>query len=169
MNIKTKFNIGDTVYVIHKDTELIEIECDLCNGNGFVHIKENDDEIKCPNCYGTGKAHISTPMYHKDAYKVSLIFACINKDEKSISYDLVSEKDDLDRLCVDQSFLFTEKEADTILKGTPDDSIVAPKESNQFIYLSDAAVSTQANSGLTTVTQADVTTEHTNDKRKPLF
>lgn len=47
MEIKTKFNLGDTVYTIASYSQKVNTKCPICDGKGFVEIKDND--FVCPN------------------------------------------------------------------------------------------------------------------------
>ena len=51
MEIKTKFNVGDVIWIIKQDNKYIK--CPNCKGKS----KELVDNIEyfCPNCYGNGK------------------------------------------------------------------------------------------------------------------
>lgn len=51
MEIKTKYNEGDLLYIIEK--EKYETKCIYCNGLGVVKIKGKN--FDCPNCNGKGK------------------------------------------------------------------------------------------------------------------
>lgn len=52
MEIKTKFNIGDTVAVIECCSEQIFVKCVTCDGTSKVNLK--DKNFDCPDCYGHG-------------------------------------------------------------------------------------------------------------------
>lgn len=54
MIFETKFNIGDTVYIIEKS--IIFETCVLCGGKGEIEtpIAGEQYEIRCPKCNGTG-------------------------------------------------------------------------------------------------------------------
>lgn len=60
MNINTKFDIGQQVYIINKG-EIINKNCPICKGNGIVKAKllESEEvvECKCLKCNGTGNSH----------------------------------------------------------------------------------------------------------------
>ena len=60
MNINTKFDIGQKVYIINKET-IVNKNCPVCKGNGKVKAKLlNNEEIiecKCLKCNGTGNVH----------------------------------------------------------------------------------------------------------------
>ena len=51
MNLKTKFNIGDDVYLIRYIYEESETSCSVCNGTGIVHIKEKGFLMRCSILY----------------------------------------------------------------------------------------------------------------------
>jgi hypothetical protein len=50
MQIETKFNIGDEIFVIDHHRKSIFINCEICNGIGIVKIKNK--EYECPECKG---------------------------------------------------------------------------------------------------------------------
>lgn len=53
MEIKTKLNIGDKMYFIHK-IEGVEINsCISCNGTGKITLASGKT-FNCPECYGEG-------------------------------------------------------------------------------------------------------------------
>ena len=54
MEIKTKFNLDDTVYpIVRHGYDGVKM-CETCNGTGIVKINNKDKEITCPDCYGRG-------------------------------------------------------------------------------------------------------------------
>lgn len=55
MEIKTKFNLNDTVYPIIRHVYNIVKECETCSGLGTVKINNTDKKITCPDCYGRGE------------------------------------------------------------------------------------------------------------------
>ena len=60
MNINTKFDIGQKVYIIDKGM-IINKNCPVCKGTGKVKAKllESEEiiECKCSKCNGTGNVH----------------------------------------------------------------------------------------------------------------
>ena len=60
MNINTKFDIGQQVYIINKET-IVNKNCPTCKGTGKVKAKllESEEiiECKCSKCNGTGNVH----------------------------------------------------------------------------------------------------------------
>ena len=60
MNINTKFDIGQKVYIIDKGM-IINKNCPVCKGTGKVKAKllESEEivECKCLKCNGTGNVH----------------------------------------------------------------------------------------------------------------
>ena len=58
MNITTKFDLGQTVvFIWHEPTERI-VNCDVCDGTGWIHVKGT--RYLCPECNGrrTTREHI---------------------------------------------------------------------------------------------------------------
>lgn len=60
MNINTKFDIGQQVYIIKKGV-IVNKNCPICKGTGTVKAKLLDSEeiieCKCLKCNGTGNVH----------------------------------------------------------------------------------------------------------------
>ena len=54
MEIKTKFNIGDTVYPIFESMEHVFKTCETCGGGSMVQINNTDRFINCPDCDSGG-------------------------------------------------------------------------------------------------------------------
>lgn len=54
MEIKTKFNLNDTVYPIVRHGYNGVKKCETCSGLGTVKINNTEKEITCPDCYGRG-------------------------------------------------------------------------------------------------------------------
>lgn len=55
MEIKTKYDVGQSVYIVNKHTKVLEQSesCDLCFGDG--KIKYGSYSLQCPKCNGKGK------------------------------------------------------------------------------------------------------------------
>ena len=54
MNIKTKFNLGDTVYPVRLQCKDIKKQCPLCKGVGKVRVVGSKLNVICPHpqCFG---------------------------------------------------------------------------------------------------------------------
>lgn len=50
MNIETKFNVGDVVYVCKNNSTYEKEPCKICDGIGNVTLKEKS--FCCPECKG---------------------------------------------------------------------------------------------------------------------
>ena len=59
INMETKFNIGQEVYVIQKARA--KEPCAACNGQGHIKIEGND--FSCTSCFGTGRLHGKRKIY----------------------------------------------------------------------------------------------------------
>lgn len=59
INIETKFNIGQEVYIIQKARA--KEPCPACNGQGHIKIEGND--FSCTSCYGTGRLYGKKKIY----------------------------------------------------------------------------------------------------------
>lgn len=44
MNIKTKFKVGDQVFIIRQKADSYHTNCPTCGGTGKVHIRETGGE-----------------------------------------------------------------------------------------------------------------------------
>ena len=51
MELKTKYNLGDTVVWIHQAWRTIWTPCEFCGETGTIECKSGE-KIMCPKCYG---------------------------------------------------------------------------------------------------------------------
>ena len=54
MNIETKFEFGDEVWLIHLDTSQVQQTCETCEGSGRLELA-NGKNLQCQICFGLGK------------------------------------------------------------------------------------------------------------------
>ena len=54
MEITTKYNFNDFVYPIRKSMISKKVNCEMCDGDGFLKIQGKVETIGCPTCYGCG-------------------------------------------------------------------------------------------------------------------
>lgn len=54
MEIKTKFNLNETVFPIVRHGYNGVKQCETCSGLGTVKINNTEKKITCPECYGRG-------------------------------------------------------------------------------------------------------------------
>lgn len=59
INIETKFNIGQEVYIIQKARS--KEPCAACNGEGYIIVDGN--RFSCDKCFGTGRLHGKRKIY----------------------------------------------------------------------------------------------------------
>lgn len=59
INVETKFNIGQEVYIIQKARS--KEPCVACNGEG--HIIVGGNRFSCDKCFGTGRLHGKRKIY----------------------------------------------------------------------------------------------------------
>lgn len=59
INIETKFNIGQEVYIIQKARS--KEPCAACNGEG--HIIVDGNRFSCTSCFGTGRLYGKRKIY----------------------------------------------------------------------------------------------------------
>jgi hypothetical protein len=52
MNITTKFNLDEIVYVIQKGGYSEFINCPTCEGVGRITVEATGEEMTCPKCWG---------------------------------------------------------------------------------------------------------------------
>jgi hypothetical protein len=116
MQIRTKFNIGDEVFIIRRKVEIYKIDCDTCSGTGKVHIKENDMEIGCPDCHGLGFHHDTYDEFYKESYTIKKIMTETDGDKNTtIMYNIEDEV--LDKsFFLEQNYLYSEKDIDKAMK-----------------------------------------------------
>ena len=116
MNIKTKFKVGDQVFIIRQKSGSYHTDCQTCGGTGKVHIRETGEEIDCPSCNGKGfDIHFDTTYYKEDAV-VNKILTKTNENGTEVILSLfINGK----YIYLDENAVFTSKEADKIIeKGT---------------------------------------------------
>lgn len=56
MTIKTKFDLGEDVYVIKREKIDTSYECNICEGKGLIYFK--GEKLECPKCSGSGSVGI---------------------------------------------------------------------------------------------------------------
>ena len=116
MNIKTKFKVGDQVFIIKQKSESYHTDCQTCGGTGKVHIRETGEEIDCPSCNGKGFEIQFDTTYYKDEAVVNKILTKTNENGTEIILSLFIKGQ---YIYLDESAVFTAKEADKIIeKGT---------------------------------------------------
>lgn len=59
INVETKFNLGQEVYIIQKARS--KESCVACNGEGHIIIDSN--KFSCNTCFGTGRLHGKRKLY----------------------------------------------------------------------------------------------------------
>jgi hypothetical protein len=59
INVETKFNLGQEVYIIQKARS--KESCAACNGEGHIIIDGN--RFSCNTCFGTGLVHGKRKIY----------------------------------------------------------------------------------------------------------
>lgn len=63
MNITTKYNLGDAVYVVLSNCTKRIVKCTACDNTGVIKIK--GDDFLCPKCKGAAKHPIYVgPHYY---------------------------------------------------------------------------------------------------------
>lgn len=67
MNITTKFDLGQRVYLIHKAGQLVKQKCPACSGNGGIVIEYNGFSFICSNCQGSG----ITETWHSTDWQIA--------------------------------------------------------------------------------------------------
>lgn len=121
MIIKTKFNVGDQVFIIRRKSSSYPTECQTCGGTGKVHIREIDEEINCPSCDGKGFNIQLDTKYYKEGAIVSKIITKTNENGTEAFLTLFINDQYID---LEEEFVFTINEVnDIIKKGTAKDHI----------------------------------------------
>jgi hypothetical protein len=115
MNIKTKFDIGDTVFLMTYKNLTTETLCIHCNGTGVWTVKENNRTIECEECWGEG---VTSEIDYNRKYwvvdKEDYIVSGINYTKsEGVSYSLSDKHNgcyDL-RRCIELALTRTRNEA----------------------------------------------------------
>ena len=116
MNIKTKFKVGDQVFIIRQKSDAYHTDCPTCGGTGKVHIRETGGELDCPYCNGKGFDIQLDTKYYKEEAVVNKILTKTNENGTEVMLSLFINGQYVD---LDESTVFTAKEADKIIeKGT---------------------------------------------------
>lgn len=114
MNIKTKFKVGDQVFIIKQKTESYHNECGTCGGTGKVHIRETGAELDCPSCNGKGYDVEFDTNYYKEEAIVNRILTRTTEKGTDILLSLFINGQYID---VTEDYVFTLKEADKIIES----------------------------------------------------
>ena len=121
MNIKTKFKVGDQVFIIRQKSDAYHKDCSTCGGTGKVHIRETGGEIDCPSCNGKGFYIQFDTNYYKEEAVVNKIMTKTNENGTEVLLSLFINGQYID---LDENIVFTAKEADNIIeKGKAKDYI----------------------------------------------
>jgi hypothetical protein len=114
MNIKTKFKVGDQVFIIKQKTESYHNDCETCGGTGKVHIRETGAELDCPLCSGKGyDVEFDTNYYKEDAI-VNKILTRTTDQGTEIIFSLLVGGQYID---LPEKFVLSLKDADKILES----------------------------------------------------
>jgi len=62
MNIKTKFDCGDTVWLISRNMSKRFEKCKVCDGTGYIVVVKTNIELSCPTCRGQGGQNVCGGM-----------------------------------------------------------------------------------------------------------
>ena len=121
MNIKTKFKVGDQVFIIRQKADSYHTNCPTCGGTGKVHIRETGGELDCPSCNGKGFDIQIDINYYKEDAVVNKILTNTNENGTDVLLSLIINGQ---YIYLDESSVFTSKEADKIIeKGTAKDHV----------------------------------------------
>lgn len=103
INIETKFNIGQEVYIIQKARS--KEPCAACNGEGYIIVDGN--RFSCDKCFGTGRLHGKRKIYQlagKDTITSIKVFNYLlnaggyhNELKTVVKYDFKNGNDFTDR------------------------------------------------------------------------
>lgn len=88
MEIKTKFKVGDTIYIVRK--QKTKINCIICDGTGSVLI--NNESFSCPKCNGTGEIDKEVYKAENNIYKINQIKITVNINNISIKYNVKADR-----------------------------------------------------------------------------
>lgn len=110
----TKFNIGDTAFIVRSKIRTYRTYCMTCKGTGSVHIQETGDTVDCPKCHGLGYHSNIEETYTKEEVIVEKIM--IELDRYGTTTTIMVKIDGFDAY-IDESMVFTSDEADDIIQG----------------------------------------------------
>lgn len=114
--MKTKFNIGDEIYSVLEGR--VEEKCDLCNGEGTLHLKDGRD-VECPRCLSTGKK-MSNELFKIEIFKFKVGAIQISKDH--IVY--IEESDSMNpRYCTEEFAFSKEEDAKKLINKPSEDEV----------------------------------------------
>ena len=87
MEIKTKFDVGQKVYMVRLQYKNAEKECPACRGKGIVHL--HGEEYRCPNMCCQGKVITRGIKYYSiNSVKIKEIEITLNDKKSEIFYYL---------------------------------------------------------------------------------
>ena len=107
MNISTKYSVGERLYLLEMSTIPYSQQCDCCDGERKVRIK--DMLYSCPKCQGKGKTNTLFAKQWKvrtDEVTVAAVVTCTDSTGTETQYvmkELPYEK-------IDESNLFVSAE-----------------------------------------------------------
>lgn len=73
MEFKTKFNIGDKIFIIQSTTYVGKNICTACNGTKYINL--GGDSFMCPKCSGIGYIE----NYDKEQWRVTTDSECAKR------------------------------------------------------------------------------------------
>lgn len=93
MKITTKYDVGDRVYPITQEIEIIYHKCADCHATGEITTKE-DKVLRCPTCFGRKLIEKRNPVWKRmssSSREILEIRIICHKDREVISYFLGEE------------------------------------------------------------------------------
>ncbi len=114
MNIKTKFKVGDQVFIIRQKSDSYHTDCSTCGGTGKVHIRETGGELDCPSCNGKGFDIQLDTKYYKEEAIVNKILTRTTDQGTEIFFSLIVGGQYID---LPEKFVLSLKDADKILES----------------------------------------------------
>lgn len=92
MELKTKYSINDTVYLIRKDRKQVVENCPACVGTGSVQLADKIIRT-CPECYGrcTKTTYLELEWQVKNTLTIGKVTASITNFEKTGYFDNYGE------------------------------------------------------------------------------
>lgn len=97
INVKTKYTIGQEVYVVSKKPQSQKVTCPICDGAQILIYRNPEEDwhiekqMECPECHGYGTIQKHMDGYHvSGTYTIKSFSVRVTEDEVFVRYNLSS-------------------------------------------------------------------------------